>query len=139
MKITADTNLLLRAALGDDAAQQRAALDVLRAAETVAIGAQSLAEFAWVLQRGYRLSRGETAAAIRKLFDLANVALDRPAVEAGLAMLEAGGDFADGIVAHQGQWLGGEVFASFDRKAVELLRRQGQPAMLVEGEGGAAG
>jgi hypothetical protein len=30
------------------------------------------------------------------------VSMDRPAVEAGLAVLEAGGDFADGVIAHEG-------------------------------------
>jgi len=42
--------------------------------------------------------------------------MNRPAVEAGLAMLEAGGDFADGIMAYEGRWLGGETFVSFNKK-----------------------
>jgi predicted nucleic-acid-binding protein len=57
--------------------------------------------------------------------------MNRPAVEAGLAMLEAGGDFADGVIAHEGAWLGGESFVSFDKQAVELVIRQGQPARLL--------
>jgi predicted nucleic-acid-binding protein len=56
--------------------------------------------------------------------------MNRPAVEAGLAVLEAGGDFADGAIAHEGSWLGGETFVSFDKKAVALLAAQGQPARL---------
>lgn len=36
-----------------------------------------------------------------------NVVLNGPAVEAGLSMLEAGGDFADGVIALDGQRLGG--------------------------------
>jgi predicted nucleic-acid-binding protein len=52
-------------------------------------------------------------------------------VEAGLAQLEAGGDFADGVIAHQGQWLGGDVFVSFDRQAVGLLRGQGVATQLL--------
>jgi len=46
-------------------------------------------------------------------------------------MLEAGGDFADGVIAHEGAWLGGESFVSFDKQAVELVIRQGQPARLL--------
>ena len=69
--------------------------------------------------------------AIRNLLDAQNVVIDRPAVEAGLAMHDAGGDFADGIMAHQGSWLGGETFVSFDRKAVARLTAQGIPARLL--------
>jgi hypothetical protein len=39
--------------------------------------------------------------------------LHRPAVEAGLSRLDAGGDFADGIIAYEGDWLGGEEFVVF--------------------------
>ena len=57
--------------------------------------------------------------------------MNRPAVEAGLALLEAGGDFADGVIAYEGNWLGAEVFVSFDKKAVELLQAQGQSSRLL--------
>lgn len=60
-----------------------------------------------------------------------NVVMNRLAAEAGLAMLEAGGDFADGVIAYEGHWLGGETFTSFDKKAVELLTDQGKPARLL--------
>jgi len=40
-------------------------------------------------------------------------------------MLEAGGDFADGVVA-----LGGEIFITFDKQAVALLSKLGQKAGL---------
>lgn len=56
------------------------------------------------------------------------VATDVPAVEAGLAALRTGGDFADGVIAHQGEALGGTVFASFDRHAVARLRDTGAAA-----------
>lgn len=57
--------------------------------------------------------------------------MDRPAVEAGLALLEAGGDFADGAIAFEGHWLGREVFVSFDKQAVSLLKAQGHNAQLI--------
>ena len=47
------------------------------------------------------------------------------------SLLEAGGDFADGVIAHQGQWLGGDTFVSFDRQAVALLREQGVATQLL--------
>ena len=60
-----------------------------------------------------------------------NVELDRPAVEAGLELLEAGGDFADGVIAYQGHWLGAEEFVSFDKQAVSLLKSQGKRVRLL--------
>jgi predicted nucleic-acid-binding protein len=63
--------------------------------------------------------------------DTRNVVVNRPAVEMGLAVLGAGGDFADGVIAYDGAWLGGEAFVSFDKKAVALLAEQGQPTRLL--------
>jgi predicted nucleic-acid-binding protein len=54
-----------------------------------------------------------------------------PAVEAGLAVLDQGGDFADGAIAFEGHWLGGEEFVSFDKQAVKLLKAQGKRARLL--------
>lgn len=80
---------------------------------------------------GAKLPKEDVAVAIRALLDAGNVVMNRPAVEAGLALLEAGGDFADGIMAHEGKWLGGETFVSFDKKAVTLLSNQGEAAQLL--------
>jgi predicted nucleic-acid-binding protein len=52
-------------------------------------------------------------------------------VEAGLAILKAGGDFADGVIAYEGAWLGGETFVSFDKKAISLIAKQGQQAIVL--------
>ena len=131
MRITADTNVLVRAAVGDDPAQAAAAADALRHAERIAVTLPALCEFVWVLRRLYSLPVDEIAGSLRALVEAANVALDRPAVEAGLAMLEAGGDFADGVIAHQGQWLGGDTFVSFDRQAVALLQSRNVASQLL--------
>ncbi|MGV2105565.1 type II toxin-antitoxin system VapC family toxin [Agrobacterium vitis] len=131
MKITADTNLLVRIVVEDDPAQTRAAVDLLASAELVAITLQSFCELAWVLSRTYGASRTMVAAAIRAFLDTENVVTNLPSVEAGLALLEAGGDFADGVIGHEGQWLGGETFVSFDKKAVNLLRSQGRLVKLL--------
>ncbi|MEO6967540.1 MAG: type II toxin-antitoxin system VapC family toxin [Rhodanobacteraceae bacterium] len=128
MKITADTNVLIRAVVRDHAAQARAAAKALTGAETIAVSLPSLCEFVWVLRKVYRLQVTDIAAAIRALLASANVEADRQGAEAGLRMLEAGGDFADGVIAHEGRWLGGDTFVSFDRKAVALLKAQSQDA-----------
>ena len=134
MNITADTNVLLRAIVGDDQSQQRLAVEALESAERVAVTSQSLCELAWVLARGYRTSSEDIAAAIRRLLEMRNISVDRRAAEAGLAVLEAGGDFADGVIAHEGQWLGGETFVSFDVQAVRLLDRSGVKARLLSAD-----
>lgn len=131
MKITADTNVLLRAYVADDLHQSRSAVDFLASADSVAVSSQSLCEFSWVLSRQYKTSRTDIAAAIRMLLNTENVIVNRPAVEAGLAILDAGGDFADGVIAYEGSWLGGETFVSFDKKAVALLTQQGKQTHLL--------
>jgi predicted nucleic-acid-binding protein len=130
VKITPDTNILVRAIVGDDPRESRAARSVLDRAELIALTVPTLCELVWVLSRGYRIGKDDLTEAIRRLADSANVAVDRAALEAGFVMLQAGGDFADGAIAYQGRWLGGEVFVSFDRKAVKLLAAQGKKASI---------
>jgi len=131
VKISLDTNVLLRLIVGDDAAQQQTAAEALEGAELVAISVQALCEFVWVLDRSYRVARPDISASIRRILDMRNVVANRPTIEAGLAVLDAGGDFADGVIAFDGQWLGGETFVSFDRKAVKLVEGQGTPTLLL--------
>ncbi|KXF74824.1 DNA-binding protein [Paramesorhizobium deserti] len=131
MKISVDTNILARAVLQDDPAQGKAAGQLLREASLIAVSLPCLCELVWILRRGAKLTKEEIAVTIRDLLDAGNVVMNRPAVEAGLAILEAGGDFADGIMAYEGNWLGGETFMSFDKQAVELLTQQGETARLL--------
>jgi predicted nucleic-acid-binding protein len=131
VKIAVDTNVLVRAVVRDDKMQAEVAARVLRNASLVAVAASSLCELVWVLRRKYGLPAAEVAAAIRALLAAGNVEVDRPAVAAGLTMLDAGGDFADGVIAYEGRWLAAETFVSFDKKAVEMLTAQGVSARLL--------
>ena len=131
MKVTADTNVLIRAAVQDDLHQARRAAKILAKADLVAVPVPVLCEFVWVLRRGYRKSATDVSDAIRRLMRSPNVVMNRTAVEAGLSALDAGGDFADGVIAHEGEWLGAEEFVSFDSKVVSLLQAQGSRARLL--------
>ena len=131
MKISADTNVLVRAAVRDDARQARVAFRVLKDASMIAIGLACLCEFVWVVKGVYGFSSSDAALAIRRLLDAENVEMNRPAVEAGLAMLDAGGEFADGVIAAEARWMGGEMFVSFDRKAISKLSAQNHSARLL--------
>lgn len=128
MRVTADTNVLVRALVNDDPEQAALAARTLTEAELIAIPTPCLCELVWVLRTVYGFPTADVGMAIRALLATANVSMNRPAVEAGLSMLEAGGDFADGVIAFEGQWLGGETLVSFDRKAVALLSGQGLAA-----------
>ena len=136
MKVTADTNVLVRTVVADDPDQAAAAAALFDEATVIAIGVQTLVELVWVLRGSYGVGREDIATAIRTIMDTEKVVLDRAAVDAGLACLDAGGDFADGVVAHEGAWLGGETFTSFDKKAVQILAGLGyQTRLLSAGEG----
>jgi predicted nucleic-acid-binding protein len=131
VRITADTNVLVRAMTDDDVRQSRVARNVLARAEMVALALPTLCELAWVLSRGYKIPAGEIAEGFRRLIEAANVVVNRPAAEAGLAHLEAGGDFADGAIAFEGAGLGAVTFVSFDKSAVKLALAQGLDAKLL--------
>jgi predicted nucleic-acid-binding protein len=126
VRITPDTNILVRVIVEDDLEQTKAAEHILARAEIVAITLPALCEFGWVLSRGYKAPSGEVAEAIRRLVNGGNVVANRAAIDAGLDLLENGGDFADGVIAYEGRWLGGETFATFDKRAAKLLSDQGR-------------
>lgn len=130
MKVTADTNVIARALLNDHPQQSKVAQAALSKAEIVAVAVATLCELVWVL-RSYKVEQTDVAATIRSLINAANIVANRPAAEAGLALLEAGGDFADGVIAYDGKWLGADTFVSFDRKAVKLLEAQGLSTRLL--------
>ena len=131
MKVTVDTNVLIRAVVRDDAKQAKKAIKILEEATFVVITLSSLCEFVWVLLRSYEIEASDISKALKALISTTNVQVNRPAVEAGISQLEAGGDFADAVIAYEGKWLGGDTFVSFDKKAVSLLKKQKQSAELL--------
>jgi len=132
VRVTVDTNVLIRAVVRDDEKQAKAATKLLKSAELIAVTAPCLCEFVWVLRRVYKFKRQDIQAALEALLDAGNVVVDRSAAEAGLAAFKAGGDLADGLIAHEGRWLGGDTFVSFDASAVDLLARHGHETKLLE-------
>jgi predicted nucleic-acid-binding protein len=68
------------------------------------------------------------AHSIRELIATPQAAVDSEAAEAGLVMLEAGGDFADGVITYEGRRAGGRTFVSFDRAAVKAIPETGGDA-----------
>jgi predicted nucleic-acid-binding protein len=131
MKMIADTNVLLRFIVRDDPAQFERALEIMERAEAIVVTNVTLCELAWVLRSRYGVTRENIAATITGLRETRNIVLDSAAVDAGLTLLKAGRDFSDGVIAYEGLRLGGEVFISFDKKAVAAVSEQGQKTRLL--------
>ena len=134
-----DTNVLIRIVVEDDLTQTPAARKLFSTAEAVAIGVSCLCEFAWVLRNSYGFATADVAEAMKTLLSARAVEVDWEAVEAGLDVLDCGGDFADGVIAFEGAALGGEVHMTFDKKAIRVLRRfaiEARAPSLASGEGG---
>jgi predicted nucleic-acid-binding protein len=119
---------LLRAALDDDPTQSPEAVRVLEDSELVIVSRHTLCEFVWVLRHSYKLPQTEVATAMSKLLNSRNVIADGLAVDAGLRTMDAGADFADGVIAYEGHQLGGETFVSFDKRAVAAITNLGKSA-----------
>jgi predicted nucleic-acid-binding protein len=131
MKVTLDTNVLVRLATQDDPAQAELALRVLKKTTLIAVPTPALCELVWVLLRGYRYTPTQVAHALRTLLQVRQVVCNTPAVAAGLALLESGGEFADGVIAFEGDLLGGTEFVSFDQQAIKLLKAQKRKVRLL--------
>ena len=125
MKFTLDTNVLVRLATQDDAKQSALALKVLQTASLMAVPTTALCEMVWVLQRGYRYTPEQISHAIRTLLQVNQVVCNTPAVLAGLAVLQTGGDF-------EGELLGGQEFVTFDQAAAKLLKHQKRKVRLLK-------
>ena len=136
VRITPDTNVLLRTVLRDDAEQADAAEALLARATVLAIPIPVFCEFSWVLRRGYRQTASQVADAIQSVCAIETVVTDNLAVDAGVRALRSGGDFADGAIAQQGEILGGTVLATFDRRALGTLRQSSLAARRAVGDRG---
>jgi predicted nucleic-acid-binding protein len=130
LKISPDTNVLLRAFVKDDARQSEIAVAELEAASAIALSSTALSEFVWVLTMGYKFDRATAANFIRELLESGKILANWPALEAGLAALDQGGDFADAVIEIEGRQLGADIFLSFDSRAVKIANLAGRLARV---------
>jgi predicted nucleic-acid-binding protein len=100
-----DSNVLVRLAVRDDEDQYRKAESFVAASissETPAyVNLIVLVEFAWTLRRLYKYSKAEVLAAILKLLNSTNVALERQDTVAFTLVYcqRTGNDFPDSLIA----------------------------------------
>jgi hypothetical protein len=113
----------------DDIKQAEGAARLLKGAEIIAAPLPCLCGFVWVLRRSTASVNGHS----RRLAGFAEYGKCRrepPGGRRRLGYARSGRDFADGLIAFEGQWLGGATFVSFDKKAVALLETQGRAARV---------
>jgi predicted nucleic-acid-binding protein len=116
VRIAPDTNILVRLLTRDDAAQCAVAEAALSEATQIVVTPAVLLELAWVLARAYRLGRTEIAAALRALEQRSGWTFPTGMLEPGVQALEAGGDFADGVIAAQAAQMKCDELLTFDRR-----------------------
>ena len=120
MRLALDTNVIVRYIIEDDPSQAEAAATVIEADNTLVISSMVLCEVCWVLSRFYRLPSTEIGHAIRGLVESDRVEVDRIVVEAGLAALAAGGDFADGCILQCAVDEKCDGLVTFDRELIAV-------------------
>jgi predicted nucleic-acid-binding protein len=114
MKMIADTNVLVRAVLNDDAVQSRASRLALSSAEQIVVSRHAFCEMVWVLRHSYKMPRAEIMKSVRGFLGAGNVVTDTAAV-----------------IDYEGRWLGGDTCVSFDKRAVAAIAKQGAQTKLL--------
>jgi len=120
-----DTNVVLRAVLGDDLVQSAMAARLFRDLTTTHRGfitQLTLAETYWVLNRAKRLARETCLAVIRGLIETEVLEFeDGETVVRALTLAEDGADFADALIQGTMEIFGTTETVTFDRDAAERL------------------
>ena len=121
-----DSNVVVRYLAQDDAVQSAKATQLfehgLTEEEPGFVSVVTMAETAWVLERIYRLTAGELAAAIERMLEV-NVLVvesEQEVFTATTAVKEGRGSFADALIGALGAKMGCSHTVTFDRKALRL-------------------
>ena len=122
MRIAVDTNVLVRYLTWDDEGQAIEAARAIEEADAIVVPTIVLCELVWVLKRVYRYREPEIVDILRRFVAIRAVEIDRPAAEAGIAMLTRGGNFADGIVRHEADGAKCDRVVTFDQGFARHLR-----------------
>jgi predicted nucleic-acid-binding protein len=119
LTIAIDTNVLVRYLTWDDERQAGLAAEAIDAADSVVVSTIVLCETVWVLVRVFKLPRRWIAEVMRDFITSDKVEVDRLAAEAGMARLEQGGDFADGVIQLHARQSRADRLVTFDRTFAE--------------------
>lgn len=121
-----DTNVVVRYLAQDDPVQSARATRLveqeLTEEEPGYVSVVVMAEIAWVLERAYRLTDAEVAAAIEALLqaDVLVVESEQEVFTAMIALKEGRGSFADALIGALCTKAGCSGTLTFDRKALRI-------------------
>jgi predicted nucleic-acid-binding protein len=121
--IAIDTNILLRYWVRDDIVQHQRAAALLNGAcsptDPAFVSLVVIVEFAWVLKRGYGISREALGSALTALLDNPHLRLESAQVveDAVQSFLDGRADFADYLIAAIGRSHGAAPTHTFDKTA----------------------
>jgi predicted nucleic-acid-binding protein len=121
VRLTVDTNVLVRYLTWDDEEQAREAANAIESAQEIVVPTIVLCELVWVLKRAYRYSTAEIVSVLSRLVAIAGIEIERPAADAGIAMLSRGADFADGVIRHEADRAKCDRLVTFDQRFARLL------------------
>jgi predicted nucleic-acid-binding protein len=125
----ADTNVVVRLLVRDDASQLARAIDLFRN-EAVWIGLTVILETEWVLRRSYNYTPRDIGAAFAQLAGLPRVSVENPAALAqALRWYETGMDFADAL--HACSMGPATMFRTFDRDLARAFRKTGDDRVTM--------
>jgi len=121
-----DTNILIRYLTQDDPIQSRRATEIIERRLTeenpgfVSIG--TMVETVWVLDRAYRLTTNEIAAAVERMLQIDVLVLEneQEVFNAMIAVKGGQDSFADATIAALGTRAGCSCTLTFDQKALRL-------------------
>jgi predicted nucleic-acid-binding protein len=121
-----DTNILVRYLTQDHPIQSRKATEIIEHRLTEAkpgfVSVVVMAEIVWVLDRAYRFSTRDIAAAIERMLQVEVLVVEKEQdVFAAMVALKQGrGSFADALIAELAASSGCVHTLTFDNKAVRL-------------------
>lgn len=120
-----DTNVILRFLLADDERQSPIAKSYfVDTTNQLWITTIVFCEVVWVMKKRAKIPNDKIALLLNSLVASGNVIYDKTDFDNGMKFLTNGGDFADGVIAHQVQQryqhFDNLMFITFDKNASKL-------------------
>lgn len=118
-----DTNFLLRFLLRDDPIQSPIAHRYFADTNnTLILSMVTLCEAVWVMKKRIKLRNPVIVTVLQGLAKQSHIKFDRTIFEIGIAFLQAGGDFADGVIAYQVSQFDHAHLLTFDKDAQKIAK-----------------
>jgi predicted nucleic-acid-binding protein len=130
LRVAIDTNVLVRFLTRDDERQAQLARSAIGSTDQVVVSTTVLCETVWVLSRAFKLPRRRIAEVLRAFVASDRVEVDRPDVEAGLAYLSRGHDFADAVILRHAEQSRVDRLVTFDRDFAGVSRSSAVEVIL---------